>query len=227
MEFFRTEEQSMAFRADEAAASRYEETKSYLVSRRLTQSQREQAELALQTIVSECGPPIVSYPTWHPLVVQHNDRYPETRPSERCGYLGLDHTQYFANGFVTCPYDDGERVIKSAHNLQCGSYASITAERLDVPFYASNATAILVRCEWSKALESNHMIPKSLAVPLMLEQQLPTWRWAERSETWETMRPYLLGEPHGSRSSLFVTQETALAIKKIYLAMVDSGMFDG
>jgi hypothetical protein len=39
------------------------------------------------------------------------------------------------------------------------------------------------------------------------------------------MRPYLLGQPHGNRSSLFVTQDTALAIKKIYLAMVESGMF--
>jgi hypothetical protein len=216
----------MAFRADEAAAREYEETKSYLVSRRLTQSEREQAELALQNIVSECGPPIDSYPTWHPLVAQTSERDPETQPSERCGYQGLDHTRYFAHGFVTCPYDDGERVIKSAHNLQCHSYASITAERLDVPFYASGAKVILVRCEWSKALEPNYMIPKSLAVPLMLEKELPVWRWAERSETWETMRPYLLGEPHGSRSSLFVTQETALAIKKIYLAMVDSGMFD-
>jgi hypothetical protein len=39
------------------------------------------------------------------------------------------------------------------------------------------------------------------------------------------MRPYLLGEPHGSRSSLFVGQDTALAMKKIYLAMCESGMF--
>jgi hypothetical protein len=59
----------------------------------------------------------------------------------------------------------------------------------------------------------------------MIEKELPAWRWAERSETWETMRPYLLGQPHGSRSSLFVTQDTALAIKNVYSAMVESGMF--
>jgi hypothetical protein len=58
-----------------------------------------------------------------------------------------------------------------------------------------------------------------------LEKVLPAWRWAERAETWETMRPYLLGEPHGSRSSLFVAQDTALAMKKIYEAMVETGMF--
>jgi hypothetical protein len=39
------------------------------------------------------------------------------------------------------------------------------------------------------------------------------------------MRPYLLGEPHGNRSSLFVSQDTAIALKKIYLSLVETGMF--
>lgn len=215
----------MAFRADEAAASGYEKTKSYLIARHFTPSQREHAEQALSNIVAECGPPVDGYPTWHPLVAQHDGRNPEKYPSERCGYNGLDHTRYFAHAFITCPYGDGQNVIDSAMRVQCPAHASITAERLDVPFYADGATPILVRCEWSAKLEPNHTVPKSVAVPLMLEQELPVWRWAERAETWETMRPYLLGQPHGSRSSLFVTQDTALAIKKIYLAMVDSGMF--
>ena len=59
----------------------------------------------------------------------------------------------------------------------------------------------------------------------MLEQELPCWRWSERAESWAVMRPYLLGAPHGKRSSLFVDQETALAMKKAYMAMVESGMF--
>lgn len=39
------------------------------------------------------------------------------------------------------------------------------------------------------------------------------------------MRPYFLGDPHGARSSLFVTQDTAMAMKRVYTAMVESGMF--
>lgn len=214
----------MAFRADEAAASGYEQTKNYLVPRNFTPQQREQAEQTLRKIVAEYGPPVDGYPTWHPLVAQHDGRNPEMYPSERCGYRGLDHTRYFAHGFITCPYDGGQKVIDSASKVR-SPHAEITAERLDVPFYATGATAILVRCEWTGLLAEDHTIPKSLAVPLMLEQELPVWRWAQRAETWETMRPYLLGTPHGSRSSLFVTQDTALAMKKIYLAMVDSGMF--
>ncbi|WP_269716071.1 hypothetical protein [Caulobacter sp. NIBR2454] len=215
----------MAFRADEAASSRFQEVKNYLVPRDFDPKQREEAEAALQEIVSDLGPAVDGYPTWHPLVANHDGRHPETYPSDRCGYIGLDHTRYFAHGFITCPYDDGQRVIDSAQRLLEVPCASISAERLDVPFYSQMATPILVRCKWSEGLEQNLTIPKRWAVPLMLEQELPVWRWAQRAETWETMRPYLLGRPHGNRSSLFVTQETAIAIKGIYLAMTESGMF--
>lgn len=215
----------MAFRADEAAASGYERLKTYLIPRHLSPTERSRSEKVLSDVVDVCGPAVEGYPTWHPLVRNHDGRNPETYPSNRCGYKGLDHTKYFAHGFITCPYHDGQDVIDSVQRLPSHPAATVTAERLDAPFYAEGATAILVRCEWSEPLEVGHLIPKRLAVPLMLEQELPCWRWAERAETWETMRPYLLGEPHGSRSSLFVSQETALAMKKIYIAMVESGMF--
>jgi hypothetical protein len=50
---------------------------------------------------------------------------------------------------------------------------------------------------------------------------------AKRSaaETWDTMRPYFLGRPHGSRSSLFVNQETGQAIKKVWEALTHTDMF--
>ncbi|CAO3435356.1 hypothetical protein [Azospirillum doebereinerae] len=217
---------AMAFRSDEAAASGYEKAKNYLIPRKFTLEQREHSERILQDVLKSCGPPVDSYPSWHPLVAQHDGRQPETYPNERCGYRGLDHTRCFAHGFITCPYGDGRDIIESVGEIDCNPCASVTAEVLDAVFYSEGTTPILVRCEWMKEdLEPNHTIPKSLAVPLMLEQELPVWRWADRAETWETMRPYLLGEPHGNRSSLFVTQDTALAMKKIYLAMVETGMF--
>ncbi|WP_170328960.1 hypothetical protein [Ruegeria arenilitoris] len=214
----------MAFRADEAAANAYERTKKYLVPVTFSPEVRAESEEALLDIVDEIGPAVEGYPTWHPLVSKHNSRNPETEPNERTGYRGLDHTRYFAHGFVTCPYGGAEQVIDSAFeiNHHC---ASITAEELDVAFYANGAKPVLVKCEWPEPLNPGKQIPKKLAVPLMLEQELPCWRWAERAERWEVMRPYLLGEPHGSRSSLFVDQETALAMKKAYMAMVESGMF--
>jgi hypothetical protein len=215
----------MAFRADEAAANGLQEAKSYLVPRQFTTKQRKEAEEALQEIVAILGPVVDAYPIWHPLIANHDRRNTVIYPSEQCGYYGLEHTRYFAHGFITCPNDDGKRVIDSVNQIAGPPCASIIAERLDVPFYSAISTPILVRCEWSADLEPNRTIPKKWAVPLMLEQELPTWRWAQRGETWETMRPYLLGQPHGNRSSLFVTQETALAIKNMYVAMNESGMF--
>ncbi|MBT1157119.1 hypothetical protein J1C56_16100 [Aminobacter anthyllidis] len=215
----------MAFRADEAAAAGYEKAKNYLISRHFEPATRIRSERALEEIIAEIGPAVESYPTWHPLVMRQDRQHPEMWPSERCGYAGLDHTCYFAHGFITCPYVDGQAVIDSVEKLGFHAAASITAERLNVPFYSEGATPILVRCEWTKRIEPNHLIPKHVAVPLMIEQELPCWTWAERAETWDTMRAYLLGQPHGNRSSLFVSQDTALALKKMYLSMVESGMF--
>ncbi|KHQ54095.1 hypothetical protein [Mameliella alba] len=214
----------MAFRADEAASSGFDRVKKYLIPVTFSPEVRAESEAALLDIIDELGPVVESYPSWHPLVSKHDPHHPETTPSERTGYQGLDHTRYFAHGFITCPYGGVERIIDSAFaiNHHC---ASITAEELDVSFYAEGAKPVLVKCEWSEPLSLGKLVPKKLAVPLMLEQELPCWRWSSRAERWETMRPYLLGEPHGSRSSLFVDQETALAMKRAYMAMVESGMF--
>ncbi|UWP93721.1 hypothetical protein K3X13_04220 [Aliiroseovarius crassostreae] len=214
----------MAFRADEAASSGFERTKKYLIPLTFEPKIRKQSEEALMELVDELGPAVEGYPSWHPLVSKHSARQPETVPSEQTGYLGLDHTRYFAHGFITCPYGGVERVIESAYSIK-HHCADITAEELDVSFYAEGAKPVVVKCEWPEPLLSGKLIPKNLAVPLMLEQELPCWRWSSRAEKWETMRPYLLGEPHGSRSSLFVDQETALAMKRIYMSMVESGMF--
>lgn len=47
---------------------------------------------------------------------------------------------------MTCPYDDGQKVIDSVLKLRSSEISNITVERLDVKFYASTVTPILVRC---------------------------------------------------------------------------------
>ncbi len=215
----------MAFRADEAAERGRMEVANYLIPSAFSVEDRQKSEMKLDEIIAECGPVVAGYPTWHPLVRFHDGRLPQMYPGRESGYEGLDHTRYFAHGFVTCPYGDGQKVIDSVKKLEYRFPAEITAERLDVKFYNDNATPILVRVEWEKPLETGKLIPKRLAVPLMLEQEVPCWTWGQRAERWERMRPYLLGEPHGNRSSLFVSQDTALAMKKIYLSLVETGMF--
>lgn len=217
----------MAFRADEAARVGFEEILSYLVPRPrdVEESERARSKEALIDILDECGPVVDGYPSWHPLVTNHDEQRPTTIPGEQCGYRGLDHTRYFANGFITCPYGDGQEVLDSVAALPYHHAARITAEILDVPLYNSNATPILVKCQWKKPLQANGMIPLSIAMPLLLSKEVPCWEWSQVAETWESMRPYFLGKPHGSRSSLFVSQETGQAMKKIWDALIYTGMF--
>ncbi|MBB3230961.1 hypothetical protein [Halomonas stenophila] len=217
----------MAFRADEAAAREFENLKTYFASsRNLDEPQRKRAIEELSEIVFEYGPVVESYPTWHPLVSNHDScDDPITHPGRSCGYRGLDHTRYFANAFITCPYGDGQEVIDSVNELPSHPLAIFSAERLDFQLYHPNATPVLVKCHWQKHFEGDRTIPLSIAMPLLLEKELPCWRNAQVAETWETMRPYFLGRPHGSRSSLFVNQETGQGIKKVWNAVIYTGMY--
>lgn len=216
----------MAFRADEAAQNGFNAVKEYLIPRDFTPEQRKRSENKLIDIIKKYGPVVQSYPSWHPLVTHHHDHDPVITPDERCGYKGLDHTRYFANAFITCPYEDGSKIIDSVNALPQKSHvATIYAKQLDVHFYRTDVTPVLVYCDWNSPLSYNQMIPESLAIPLMLQKELPCWEWAQIPETWETMRLYFLGSPHGSRSSLFVSQETAMKMKKIWELMIGTGMY--
>ena len=216
----------MAFRLDEARINGYERARGYLVSRNIDIAERARSEEALQEIAIRHGPVIDDYPTWHPLVSNYkNIGWEITTPSGKSGYKGLDHTVCLANAFITCPYGDGQEVLEAVDKIRGHVFAEICADPLDVQFYHVNTAPILVTCEWQKPLSLDGTIPKELAVPLMLEREIPCWTWAEVAETWETMRPYFLGRPHGGRSSLFVNQETGQAMKNVWKAIINSGMF--
>ena len=171
----------MAFRSDEAIINGNERVRNYLLPVGFPQEAKVKGAKVLQDIIDELGPAVDGYPAWHPLVHQHDRHCPETIPSERTGYKGLDHTVYFANGFITCPYHNGDDVFESVSKLDHQS-ATITAEKIDASFYDEAATPILVKCAWSDPLGQDKLVPKNIAVPLMIEYELPSWRWAERAE---------------------------------------------
>lgn len=216
----------MAFRANEAEANGRENALRILVPRDADTAQRGRSQRVVMDMIDQCGPVIERYPSWHPLLIANEDpQVPAVAPGPQCGYSGLDHTVFFRNGFVTCPYHGEEQVIESVERLPFSNVATFSAERIDEQLYAPNARPVLVRCEWNEPLPADGMIPKSLAIPLLLEQEIPCWHWSKYAETWETMQPYFLGTPHGSRSSLFVNQETGQVLKKIWNALIHTGMF--
>lgn len=217
----------MAFRADESAKDGLDRAKSYLINpRNIDVSERERSYEALLDMVDECGPVVEGYPTWHPLVCNHEDKsMPCTDPGDRCGYEGLDHTVYFRNGFVTCPYRGVDQVIAAVNALPPHPIATIEARKLDANLYAMNAHPILVTCKWDRRMDMDGTIPLSVAAALLLEMEIPQWRDAQLAETWDTMKPYFIGEPHGAASSLFLSQKTVQALKKIWESIINTGMY--
>ncbi|MGR5112661.1 hypothetical protein [Vibrio jasicida] len=215
----------MAFRADEERSKKTEYALNYLLHKEGTLEELTEAREKVLEIIEQYGPVVDTYPSWHPLVFNSGARHPSLLPDSRCGYRGLDHTIYLAHGFITCPYVDSDEVIAAVKNRPHHPFATVMAERLDISLYNSSTETVLVKCEWDRPLNVDNTIPKPLAVGLMLEFELPCWHWSEYGETWETMRPYIMGAPHGARSSLFVDQETGQAMKSIWNAIINTGIY--
>lgn len=220
----------MAFRANEEIERGRQNAMDTLLGRSIDADKQQESRNFLSELIDRYGPVVDCYPSWHPLVTDNEDRQsPVTVPGIRCGYEGLDHTVFLRNGFITCPYDGGMKVLKSVERIDSRDLtkgiASIEAEEIGVQLYHPNATPILVRCTWHRPLNRDGSIPTSLAIPLLLERELPTWRSAQVAETWKTMAPYILGRPCGSRSSLFINEETGQALKTVWNTLINTGMF--
>lgn len=222
----------MAFRRNEEIEEGLEEASTYLIPKELTPEEQQELKYYIDDLTVRLGPVVNSYPSWHPLVCNHNKNGPITHPGDDCGYRGLDHTVYFANGFLSCPYHGGQEIIDSVNELwksaaaaRYSHVASIEAERIEKPLYNNGTDPILVVCNWLKPIHNDKTIPKDIAVGLMLEEEVPCWRWSKYGETWESMRPYLMGQSCGKRSSMFLDQEAGQAMKKVYEAIMYSGMF--
>lgn len=213
----------MNFRANEAISEGFDWAAGML-TKGLDANIREAGKQRVGALIAELGPVVDAYPSWHPLV-SHKPNYASPVTTPELVYDGVDHTVLLCNGFITCPYDGGKKILQSVENAEVHQIASLSAEVLDMPLYQMDATAVVVRCEWNRPLADDGTIPASIAVPLMLEMELATWMSAEVAETWKTMRSYILGRPCGARSSLFVNSDTGLALKKMYEKLMESGAY--
>ena len=194
--------------------------------------ERRRSEKKLKKLIKELGPVVIGHPSWHPLC------FDERRGTQwaKNYYLGLDHTIAFAHGILTCPYDkggvNGQDVIDSVESLPINKNHSvpvtITTERLDdVFFYSKEAVPILIRCVWHDNLPNFPKIPKNFAIPLMLEQELPSFYHAQCGETWDSMADEFLGSPRSNLLSPFVSTGTANAMRTVWDTLVHTGVFNG
>ena len=216
----------MPFRADESAAVNNERALRKLTEH-LPERLRAKAKVKVEELVARWGPVVEGYPSWHPLVANQPkpQSSPKTRPQDGCGYVGLDHTVLLRNAFITCPYSNGKDVIESVDKLPEHKVCSVTAEPIKVKLYHEKASAVLVKCEWHDSLLPDGTIPLRTAAGLLLETELPEWEHAQVGESWDTMRIFFLGDPHGQRSSLFVNEKTGQGLKKLWATLNAVGLF--
>lgn len=168
------------------------------------------AEALLEELIAAHGPIVRSYPSWHPLMAnvedyQHGVGY-ACHPGE-AGYQGLDHTLYFANAFVTCPYNDGQEVVDYVKRMRQPSHGYIGATVLGKgKLYHPSTTAVLVECSVRPDTQ--------MAVALMLANETRQWFPGALDEPWSRVDYQLTGTP----SEAFLTREAKQAVRLAYNA---------
>lgn len=217
----------MAFRAEEAAQAGFERAYKTFIPYGAGSSERLKVKNKLQEIVKECGPVVDGYPAWHPFMAEADPaQWSPLTPTSLKSFRGLDHTVYFQNGILTCPYDHAvDNLFKQITALKHDD-ALISIERLEgITLYNEQAVPLLIRCEWNREWkEYDGTFNLRIVLGLMLEREIPNWRWSPFSESWDSMSGQIMGEPHGARSSLFVNQVTGQKLKNVWNQIIKSGL---
>jgi hypothetical protein len=218
----------MAFRANEEIEKGLNRALAKLVPREASAEDRKKCVAKIHELIEQHGPVVEAYPYWHPMVVSpDSSKVYSRRPEKDNGYAGLDHTIFLRNALITCPYDGGKEILKSVETRPF-KHVRLQAEEIDAPLYHPSATPILVYLDWEDAglpLDSAGFIPLKVAAPLFIERHIRGWKSAQIAENWKDMNLYILGQPNGGRSSLFVNQKTGQALKKLFDMMNETGMF--
>jgi len=219
----------MAFRVPEAIEEGLLRAETKLISR-LTPENRENSRIELQSVIHRYGPVIDYYPYWHPLVSfspEHGHAAVDPRNIYKFenGNGILDHTIFLRNAIISCSRRNTTDIVDWLSKQPEDPEASLRVHKLGFPLYSEGCEAILIVCEWNAYMESGHFIPPCIAIPRLLETELPNRFSSTKPESWITVRSMVLGEPCGARSSLFVRPETGQKLKRIWNELMDSGAF--
>ena len=180
----------------------------------------EKGREEVESLMKVLGTSITSYPSWHPILTIPRDQGGEQGDLGSL-YTGIDHTIKFVRGFVTCPYneDKANTLVEYVNTL-----TGLSAYRTDTPLYSDHAYPVVVEAT-EVTQEADGTIRSRDALAWCVQELVRNAQHSQVAETWWNIRNYLLGEPHGSRSSLLVNQYTGGHMRKILEALNNSGMY--
>lgn len=210
----------MEFRAPAAADQQNASAIKYLTK---NLADRDAGEQRVTALIEELGNAVYTYPYWHPILSAPSKQSSEDvfSMSQIKLYDLLDHTIEFVRGFVTCPYsaEEADKLVAGARKVE-----GLWAYRLEEPLYSDKAYPVVVEAV-NVILEADGTIRSRDALAWFVQQSVRHAESAQVAETWWNMRSYVLGQPHGARSSLFVNQHVGQHMRKILDALNASGMF--
>lgn len=211
----------MEFRAPSVAAEQNAAATEYLTQ---NLDKPETGRKIVNQLIAELGNAVDSYPDWHPILTLPSDQpYGQhvAYLSQINAYAGIDHTREFVRGFVTCPYSESsaKKLVERTNKV-----LGIHSYQLEQCLYAEGTYPVVVEAT-DVQLEADGTIRSRDALRWFAQQSIKEAWDAEVAETWWNIRHFILGQPHGSRSSLFVNQHTGVHMRKILEALNNSGMF--
>lgn len=210
----------MEFRAPSVAKTQNSAATEYLTK---SLSDQKKGIEVLTEVFQTLGNAVYSFPDWHPILTipQKTAFYHMGNISQISLYNGIDHTQEFVRGFVTCPYSEetANQLVKRMNQI-----SGLNVYRLESALYADNAFPVVVEA-YEVELEADGTIRSKDALRWFVQQAMSEAKTAQVAETWWNVRSLILGSPHGSRSSLFVNQFTGVHMRKILEALNNSGLF--
>lgn len=185
-------------------------------------SDKEAGKAEFEELIKVLGNSIEGFPFWHPILTLATDSDEVSCSLQNIEmYKGVDHTVEFVRGFVTCPYSevDADRLVESVN-----MHPDLDAYRLSTPLYSDDAFPVVVSA-LNLELDADGTIKSRDALYWYLKQLVKTAKNATVAEDWWSMRSYILGSPHGSRSSVLVNQYTGSNMRKILETLNNSGVF--
>lgn len=217
----------MVFRAEESINNGFEKALKILTPREANSLQLDNIRKRLSDISDKWGPFVEGYPAWHPFLMESDPaHYAPTLPQGDGCFRHLDHSVYLSNAILTCPYSHGvDELFESVSLLKHRDAIFKIVKINDIILYNESAVPILITCQWKQGLCDDGTVPVSTALGLMLEREIPNWRNATFSESWERMQGQILGYPHGARSSLFVNQQTGQVLKTTWNQLEKAGLW--
>lgn len=198
-------------------------------SERLTRSLPESAQSAANEVLDKLddkfGPFLVTHPIWHPL----NKLTDSSSSLISYKEFNIEEAVKLSNAIIYLVRSNPEKLVSHVCSFPQMSCARIHARVLTTKLGNVDVTPVLVTCEWKiSATFSNRVYRSSIIAPLLINEVMSGRYDSETfaSAHWDRnhFAELILGLPCGKISSVIIDKPEGRALKRLWEAMIGTGM---